>query len=140
MKELYLINSYKVEKSYWSSPVLKEMNRYLKEGLSQAKDTVIPKVHCRNLFRPFVEDELSNIIAGHKAFVAHPYAKTTLQRHPLQAQSGEATVVLVGPEGGFTDFEIELARTAGAEAFSMSERIYRVENAITLVCANFIMK
>ncbi len=39
------------------------------------------------------------------------------------------TVVAVGPEGGFTDEEIELARTAGWRLLDLGPRILRVETA-----------
>lgn len=130
VKELYLINSYKVEKSYWQSPVLVEdsIQQYLKEGLVQAKDTVMPKVTLRNRFKPFVEDELNNIIGDKEAFVAHPY-NTELRPQP----SNKERVIAIGPEGGFIDYEIEHFINQGMKVINMGERIYRVENALTLL-------
>ncbi len=39
--ELHLINSFRVEKSYWQSPVLDagSMREYLLQGLEQSRDT-----------------------------------------------------------------------------------------------------
>jgi TolB-like protein len=42
------------------------------QGLSQARDTVLPQVHLRRGFKPFVEDELPGLIAGRRALLAHP--------------------------------------------------------------------
>jgi RsmE family RNA methyltransferase len=130
IKELYLINSYKVEKSYWSTPALAEekIHSYLKEGLSQAKDTIMPTVHLKKRFKPFVEDELASIIANKEAFVAHPYNASNMP----EACANER-VIIIGPEGGFIDYEINLLAQQGVKPISMGERIYKVENALTLL-------
>jgi RsmE family RNA methyltransferase len=129
VKELYLINSYKVEKSFWQTPVLNDIDSFLKQGLAQAKDTVLPNVHCKKLFRPFVEDELPTIIGNQQAFVAHPY-----QAQSAPAPSAEPRVIVIGPEGGFIPFEIDLLTKAGCAPISLGERIYKVENALSLLC------
>ena len=49
----------------------------------------------------------------------------------------KATVVAVGPEGGFTDEEVELARAAGWQTVGLGTRILRVETAalaMTMKC------
>ena len=54
--ELHLVNSYRVEKSYWQTPVLQPdtVRHYLLQGLEQARDTRVPEVHCHRRFKPFV--------------------------------------------------------------------------------------
>jgi 16S rRNA (uracil1498-N3)-methyltransferase len=42
---------------------------------------------------------------------------------------GMSVGILVGPEGGFEDKEIELAREAGAAVISLGKRILRAETA-----------
>src|SRR5690606_26111522 len=63
VKNIYLINSYRVEKSYWQTPFLSEkaIREQLVLGLEQGCDTVLPQVHLVKRFKPFVEDELPNI-------------------------------------------------------------------------------
>ncbi|NLE02219.1 MAG: RsmE family RNA methyltransferase, partial [Fibrobacter sp.] len=77
IKRIFIIESWRVEKSYWTNPVLKEenLNSHIILGLEQAKDTVPPKVEVRKFFKRFVEDEISAIIEGTTALVGHPYAK-----------------------------------------------------------------
>lgn len=130
IKELYLINSYKVEKSYWQTPWLQidNIQRSLCEGLEQAKDTRLPRVHQKRLFKPFVEDELPGIIANKQAYVAHPYEAAA-----MPSASSEERVIVIGPEGGFIPYEVDLLRQQGLQAISMGDRIYRVENALTLL-------
>jgi 16S rRNA (uracil1498-N3)-methyltransferase len=58
---------------------------------------------------------------------------------PLNAlrPAGNGTVVAVGPEGGFTEAEVALARAAGWITVSLGLRILRVETA-ALVLASWI--
>ncbi|MFT5708588.1 MAG: 16S rRNA (uracil1498-N3)-methyltransferase, partial [Oceanospirillaceae bacterium] len=75
VKDIYLINSYKVDKSYWSSPVLSpaSITEHLHLGLEQAVDTIMPRIHLKKRFKPFVEDELLTIADNSLKLVAHPY-------------------------------------------------------------------
>jgi 16S rRNA (uracil1498-N3)-methyltransferase len=54
----------------------------------------------------------------------HPSLATTIA--PLPAQN---VILLIGPEGGFTPEEIELAIKAGFQAVSLGKRILRTETA-----------
>lgn len=130
IKQLYLINSYKVEKSYWQTPFLEPATQdlWLKDGLMQAKDTVLPQIHLKKRFKPFVEDELPAIIDCKEAFVAHPYNART-----MPDPSTHERVIIIGPEGGFIDYEVNLLQEQGVKPITMGERIYRVENALTLL-------
>ena len=44
-------------------------------------------------------------------------------------QPGMSVGILVGPEGGFSDREVEQAREAGAAVISLGKRILRAETA-----------
>jgi RsmE family RNA methyltransferase len=126
--ELHLINSYRVEKSYWQSPVLAEktLRDYLVKGLEQARDTQLPQVHCHRRFKPFVEDSLPDLIEEKRALLAHP------GEHPLCPKGGiEDTLLVVGPEGGFIPYEVEALESAGCETISLGPRILRVETAVS---------
>ncbi len=60
VKRIFLLNSYRVEKSFWQSPVLEpeSIRRQLVLGLEQARDTILPEVFLRPFFKPFAEDEV----------------------------------------------------------------------------------
>jgi RsmE family RNA methyltransferase len=124
---LYVINSYKVEKSFWQSPALQEDNirSYLIDGLQQAKDTALPEVHFQRLFKPFVEDQLPGIIQGSKSLVAHPQLGT-----PCPHQLDEPITLAIGPEGGFTPYEVEKLQAIGFSGIHLGSRILKVENAL----------
>jgi 16S rRNA (uracil1498-N3)-methyltransferase len=127
VKQLHLINSYRVEKSYWQTPFLEaeSIHAQLILGLEQGCDTQLPEVHLHKRFKPFVEDELPAIIADTRALVAHPYTPTA-----CPCQIDYSLTLAVGPEGGFIPYEIDLLEKCGFEAVHLGERIMRVETAV----------
>ena len=128
VEQLMLIHSYRVEKSYWQSPFLTQIDHYVELGLEQAGDTMLPRVQCFKRFRPFVEDVLPTVIQGRSAWVAHPYAT-----HVMPTASNQPAVVVIGPEGGFIPFEIDLLQQNGCQAASLGSRILRTETVIPYV-------
>ncbi|TQV84119.1 16S rRNA (uracil(1498)-N(3))-methyltransferase [Exilibacterium tricleocarpae] len=132
VKSLYLLNSYRVEKSYWQSPVLdrKSIQENLILGLEQAKDTRLPQVELRKRFKPFVEDELPALIHRSRALVAHPNRGSLC---PLRVR--EPITLAVGPEGGFIQYEVDKLIDCGFEAVHLGRRILRVETAIPALLA-----
>lgn len=130
IKDIWLINSYKVEKSFWQTPWLSDENlrENLTLGLEQAKDTAMPSVHIRKLFKPFVEDELPALLKGKQALVAHPGTSTPCPTH----LNGPAALC-IGPEGGFTDYEVGKLKEAGCQSVHLGPRILRVEIAVPVL-------
>lgn len=130
VKQIYLINSYKVDKSYWSTPLLQtqSLTEQLLLGLEQAGDTQMPEVHLRKRFKPFVEDELPSLAQHSRALVAHPYNAAICP----PAESVKTTLA-VGPEGGFIPYEVEKLQDAGFAAIHIGPRILRVENAVPVL-------
>lgn len=127
VKKIYLINSYRVEKSYWQTPLLEAdaIHEHLLLGLEQGYDTLLPEVHLIKRFKPFVEDDLNEIVGATTALVAHPY--TAL---PCPAQIDYAITLAIGPEGGFIPYEIDLLQKCGFTAVNLGERIMRVETVV----------
>lgn len=128
IKDLHLINSYRVDKVYWSCEQLEadSIKDSLLLGLEQSRDTLLPRVHQHRLFKPFVEDELPALARGTSAYVAHPVANAECPRNT----KGPITLA-IGPEGGFIDYEIDLFAKAGLEPVTVGPRILQVETAIT---------
>lgn len=129
---LVLMNSYRVEKSFWDTPWLAPaaVREQLLLGLEQARDTVLPEVLLEPRFRPFVEDRLPALAADGRRLVAHPVAAAPC---PV-GLSGPATLA-IGPEGGFIPYEVERLQAAGFEAVHLGPRILRVETAVTVLLA-----
>lgn len=127
VKQIYLINSFRVEKSFWQSPFLKPeaIEEDFILGLEQSRDTQLPELHIRKRFKPFVEDELPAIIKDSRNLLAHPLTDI---RCPIDIQ--QPTTLAIGPEGGFIPYEVEMLNTAGFETVHIGPRILRVETAV----------
>ena len=132
---IILINSYRTDKSYWSSPLLNKIDKYIIEGLQQGIDTVPPEIVMAKRFKPFVQDELPAIIGDTKALVAHPYADTSFG---VAVQTGLPSVLIVGAEGGFIPYEIELLQSVGVQAVSLGSRILRTESAVNVLLGRWL--
>ncbi len=129
-KRIILINSYRVEKSYWQTPLLNDENirEYLTLGLEQAKDTVMPEVILEKRFKPFVEDQLPDICKNNLALVAHPNSE-----HSCPKSINEECTLVIGPEGGFIPYEVDKLNQAGCKSIHIGSRILRVETAVPVL-------
>lgn len=130
--KLILVNSYRVEKSFWQTPFLEPdaIREQLILGLEQARDTVLPEVIIEKRFKPFVEDRLPAISAGTLGLVGHP------GNHPPCPRGLDEPVTLaIGPEGGWIPYEIDLLNKAGLTPVQLGDRILRVETAVTALLA-----
>ena len=106
VERISLIHSYRVDKSYWQSPFLQQLDDYVTLGLEQAGDTIVPEIQLYKRFKPFVEDVLPTLISEQRpAYVAHPYAEQSMP-HAI----AHGCNLIVGPEGGFIPYEIELLK------------------------------
>lgn len=137
VQKLYLVNSYRSEKSYWQTPFLTKIDDYIVEGLQQACDTVPMQVELKKRLKPFVEDELPSLIDGKQAIIAHPYAS----KHFCQVyQSDRETVLVIGAEGGWIDYEVELFAKVGFTPAHIGQRILRTENAVSVLSGFVLLK
>lgn len=134
VKEIYIIKTWRVEKSFFSSPALEEesLRETMILGLEQAKDTILPKVTIKKLFRPFIEDEISEIIKDTRAIVAHPTGNEECPRN-----LSEEVTLLIGPEGGLIPFEVDLLESFNFEVVTLGNRILRVETVVPYIMGRF---
>lgn len=113
LRHLLLINAWKVDKSYFSSPRLAPER--LKEdallGCEQGACCHPPHIEVVHSFRKFVEniDPALSPGAPLDRIALHPHAKATLA-DVLAGQdvpTAAGTLLAFGPEGGFVDAELE---------------------------------
>ncbi len=133
VKDLHLINSARVEKSFFSSSLVREekWREFLVQGLEQGGRTRLPRVLVHKRFRPFVEDLLPGICGNAaRRFLAHPASPP-----PPTDKNGRATVAAIGPEGGWTDFEVEKFLAARFTPISLGTTIMRVDWAVPALLA-----
>ena len=136
VKRIILMNAARVEKSYWQSPFLQPgpVRQQMVRGLEQSRDTVLPEVALKPLFKPFVEDELPGLVNGSRAFVAHPGSAA-----PCPSCARGPVILAIGPEGGFLPYEVGKLVSAGFTAVSLGGRALNVETAVPALIGRLLL-
>ena len=100
------------------------------DGLEQASATTLPTVSIHKRFRPFVEDELPQHMLNYAhCGLAHPGVTAEIQDIIPRGSTGEILLV-IGPEGGWVDYEVDKFNSLGITPFGMGERILRVDSVV----------
>ena len=135
VKEVVLVGGYRVEKSYWDSPLLSDavVREALLLGLEQGRDTILPTVKRYQRFKPFVEDVLPDFAAGTRRLLLHPG-----HGEGCPADLDDLLTVAIGPDGGWTSYEVEQFQRFGFERFQLGPRILRVETAVSAVIGRLL--
>ena len=138
---IVLVGARKVEKDFWGATLLKEeiYRPLLVEGLMQCGATVLPELLVRRNFRRFLDEELDALFPNSDRIVAHPSPTPHEPRttnHESRITSHEPRPLLaIGPEGGWTDNEVELLEAHGFRRFSLGPRILRTDTAAIALIA-----
>ena len=142
VNKLIIVNSYRTQKSYWQSPLLKRIDEFVFEGLQQAIDTVTPVIEFKKRFKPFVEDEFPELLKeGRKmqgnAVIAHPYASQSWKTY-LDSKECMPKVLCIGAEGGWIDYEVDLLCKHGCTSVSLGQRILRTETVVNVLLGHWL--
>ena len=163
VRRVILTNANKVERSYfdshWNRPDY--YRQRMIEGLEQTGDTRLPRVETKKRLKVFLEDELDTAFPDSRRMIAHPepcektpppgFEKhagsqapdsletatvwSTAQAWKFIPQNGERMLIAVGPEGGWTDYELTLFAAHGFERASLGWRVLRTETACVALLA-----
>lgn len=117
----------------------KRIERWMKiakEAAEQAHRSIIPDIlpviNWKQLLNKIANDNI-------KTFIAYEQEDTKSLYEALEQNSEAKTILLViGPEGGFSEKEIETATDMGAISISLGKRILRTETAGLVGAANII--
>ena len=115
----------------------KKVERWQKiaeEAAKQSKRDIVPEVtSVMDL------DEVLHSFAGSAKLMAYEgETKSGLKKVLLAIQNREEILLIIGPEGGIAEKELKAAELAGAQTFSLGNRILRTETA-GLVSATAIL-
>ncbi|MGE4267465.1 MAG: 16S rRNA (uracil(1498)-N(3))-methyltransferase [Deferribacterales bacterium] len=125
VKDIHIINSWRVDKSYWDSPYLERTDEYIFDALQQSKDTMPPKVTFHRYFMGFIEEGLAEIDTPNR-YIANPSGSVTKEfEKPL--------CLAVGCEGGFIQKELDTFEKQGFRQFSIGARILTTEYAVPYI-------
>ena len=105
---------------------IERFNKILKEAAEQSRRSVIP-----HLFRIITFDQLRDIDANVKMIAYEEEAGATNSFNKIidSIKPGQKVAVLIGPEGGFAEHEVEIAMHNGYKKVSLGKRILRAETA-----------
>jgi 16S rRNA (uracil1498-N3)-methyltransferase len=107
---------------------LEKLHRHVIEASKQCGRNVLMKVANLTSWADYCQQEKP----GETKLLAHPGYSREL---PLPPEKPGTVTIVVGPEGGFTDQEIELAQRHGWRRVGLGPRILRVETAALVLAA-----
>jgi len=125
---IVLVGAKKVEKDFWGATLLKEENfrPLFVDGLMQRLET-------RRNFRRFITDELDAFFPTANRIVGHPGGASG-----SSVRREGRLLLAVGPEGGWTDDEVELLESHGFSRYSLGSRILRTDTALVALVARLM--
>ena len=134
----HIIQANRVEKSFWEASLLhpEEYRQHLVTGLEQAVATRLPAVQLHGKFKPFIEDFMPTIISQYSSkILADPrgdmnVAEALVQDGQAATSENKRTLLCIGPEGGWVDYELEKFRAAGCSICTIGPRILKVDTAV----------
>jgi RsmE family RNA methyltransferase len=128
--QIILTNAWKVERNYFDTHVLDEAvyRPLLIEGLQQAGDTHLPAVGIHRRFKVLIEDHLDSLFPEGRRIVAHPGNGQPILK-AIERMGKTRVLLAVGPEGGWTDYEIDLLKRHRFRTAGMGPRTIRSDTA-----------
>jgi RsmE family RNA methyltransferase len=124
VRRIFLTHAEKVERYYFDSHVLQpeKVDTLLREGLQQARDTHMPQVEIHRQLKPLLEDHLRDYAVK---LVSHPGAADAIQSRQPRKQ----TLLALGPEGGWSDSEVDLFQANDFHPVGLGPRVLRSDTA-----------
>ncbi len=109
---------------------LDRANKIIESAMKQSKKAFHPKINEAIAFNKFIE---ANHIENNK-LIAHCLDTDKISMNALNAEQEKNYLILIGPEGDFTEQEIELAQENKFIAISLGESRLRTETAAIKAC------
>ena len=148
---IVLVGAQKVEKDFWGATLLKEENcrPLLIDGLMQGGTSILPKIECWKSFNRFLREGLSSF-SSQDRIVAHPYVEEVgetswsgrkeIRNSAVYNDLEPRPLLAIGPEGGWTDEEVEKLFANGFRGYSLGSRILRTDTATIALLAQLMQK
>ncbi len=114
--------------------VIKEdrLTKILISGMKQSLKAKLPKLNPLLKWKEFLQEEAWSTY-DFKGIACMTEKSSSLKTQEL----GQNALVLIGPEGGFSDLEIQEATEAGFKPVTLGESRLRTETAGIVVCSLF---
>ena len=133
---ILLTNAARVERVYFDTHVLDAATYrpLLIEGLQQVQDTRLPEVGIHRQLKILVEDQLDTLFPDSLRLIADPSVRQPLADAVPGNFSGRL-LLAVGPEGGWTAYEIELLARHSFQPVGLGPRTLRTDTACLALLA-----
>jgi 16S rRNA (uracil1498-N3)-methyltransferase len=110
--------------------ILDRWTKIAKEAAEQAHRDKVPTIEEPHSFKQLltrIPDTVATFFCYEKQIGQG--LRASIQAIRLSGQCNKPIMIVIGPEGGFTEQEIEQAVTAGAKSITLGKRILRTETA-----------
>ena len=104
------------------------------EACKQSRRSYLPILHASATPQEIVAREAGR---ANTVWIAHPSAAAVAVSRAVEQNASADVTILVGPEGGFTEEEIERTTGAGARQIALGTAILRIETAAVALVAAF---
>ena len=107
---------------------VQRIEKILISAMKQSQKAILPQLNEMQQFRKFIEQDFE----GQK-FIAHCYEQEKRELKEIY-KKGNNALILIGPEGDFSEKEVELALSNGFIPVSLGESRLRTETAALVAC------
>jgi 16S rRNA (uracil1498-N3)-methyltransferase len=104
------------------------------EACKQSRRPYLPILHASATPQEIVAREAGR---ANTVWIAHPSAAAVAVSRAVEKNASADVTILVGPEGGFTEQEVERTTGAGAQPIALGSAILRIETAAVALVAAF---
>lgn len=113
------------------------LEKILKSAMKQSLKAYLPKLNELTTFKDFIQkQELLEITSNTQRFIAHCQSNFTDEKEHLKnmAFAKSQATILIGPEGDFSNKEVEQALNIGFQEISLGKERLRTETAGIAAC------
>ena len=119
------------EKSERTVVKLDRINKVAISAIKQSMKAYLPKINELTGFNKFIAT--SNEFKGQR-FIAHCHSREVLPHIKTLYSKGKDALILIGPEGDFSEREVKLATENGFVEISLGQSRLRTETAALYAC------
>lgn len=131
--EFFLFISHRTIKQNYSDKLVRRLTRVAISAIKQSDSLYLPKINPITSFQAF----LANLDKEYSPLLAWEEENNSSLSSALTETTGNICLI-VGPEGGFENYEVELAQKHKAQTVSLGNHILRAETAAIVISANSI--
>ncbi len=138
LRNLFLIQTERVEKSFFQSTLLQDKAwlQYLRLGMEQGGKISLPEITLWTSFQKFKNELKEKLNVKTTRIILEAASLETLWNLPAKTWADSKEIIAaIGPEGGWLKQEVEEFCRLGFQPIRLGPTIHRVENAVTALLA-----